>query len=232
MKSFFAIFTSGLLFFGIVLAGCMSLSMPVQAPISPGALAVPSPVLTAVPTVVPYPNARELDEYTCFGGDEMGQAAATVYRYEIRPYYNWTSSSWNSPREQASASQPFELQNGYTMEKPGKGNIFLFIFIRVENDGARIAYAPSAKQFVVYNDGKMYNYSPVHSPDVIIDKVSGKQYGYQTGEQEGSVMYIQPGESNRADGYLIYEIPAPFSPGTTYVVSNLGSQDRAEWMLD
>ncbi len=136
------------------------------------------------------------------------------------------------PREQASASQPFELQNGYTMEKPGKGNIFLFIFIRVENGGARLAYAPSAQQFVVYDDGKMYNYSPVHSSDVIIDRVSGKQYGYQTGELEGSVMYIQPGESNRADGYLIYEIPAPFSPGTTYVVSNLGSQNRVEWMLD
>jgi hypothetical protein len=62
--------------------------------------------------------------------------------------------------------------------------------------------------------------------------VSGKQYDYQTGQQDGSVGYIQSGESNRAEGYLIYEIPAPFSPGTTYVVSNLDYQSKAEWILD
>ena len=209
----------------------MSSTFPVQAPLSSGALVIPSPVPPAVPTAEPYPAALGLDEYSCFGG-EMKQAGATVYRYEIRPHYNWTSSSWNSPREQAAASLPLELQNGYNMEKPAEGNTFLFIFIRVENNGDRPAYAPSAKQFVVYSNGNMYNYTSVHSSDVVIDGVSGKQYDYQTGQQDGSVGYIQSGESNRAEGYLIYEIPAPFSPGTTYVVSNLDYQSKAEWILD
>ena len=78
----------------------------------------------------------------------------------------------------------------------------------------------------------MYNYTPVHSPDVIIDRVSGSQYGYQTGQEgSGTVGYIQSGESNRAEGYLIYEIPASFSPNTTYVIANLDNQNKAEWIL-
>jgi hypothetical protein len=230
MKFFFPSTTLGLLLLAIIFAGCMSSSLPVQPYLPASTPVLPSPALIAVPTTEPFPAALSLDEYSCFGG-EMDPAAATVYRYEIRPHYNWTSPSWNSPREQAAASQPLDLQNGYNMEKPGEGNTFLFIFIRVVNDGDRPAYAPSAKQFVVYSKGKMYNYTPVHSSDVIIDKVSGKQYDYQTGQQDGNVGYIQPGESNQAEGYLIYEIPAPFSPGTTYVVSNLDYQNKAEWVL-
>jgi hypothetical protein len=76
----------------------------------------------------------------------------------------------------------------------------------------------------------MYNYTSVHRPDVVIDRVSGTQYGYQTG-QGGTVGYIQSGEGNRADGYLIYELPASFSPNTTYVVANLDNQNKAEWKL-
>lgn len=161
---------------------------------------------------------------------ENGQGSATVYRYEIRPHYNWTSSSWNSPREQVAASQPLELQNGYTKEKPGEGNTFLIIFVCIVNVGTKAMYAPSAKQFVVYSDGKMYNYTSVHSSDVLIDNVSGKQYTNPVG-QGGTVGSIQPGESNRADGYLIYEIPASFSPGTTYVLCNLDNQSQAAWKL-
>jgi hypothetical protein len=225
MKFFFPITTFSLLFFGLIFAGCVSSSLPVQTPVSPDTLVIPS----IAPTAVPFPNALSLDEYSCFGC-ESRQAGATVYRYEIRPYYNWTSPSWNSPAEQASASQPLEQQGGYTMEKPGEGNTFLFIFIRIQNVGTMGVNVPLAKQFVVYSDGKRYNYTSVHRPDVIIDRVSGSQYGYQIG-QGGTVGYIQPGESNRAEGYLIYEVPASFSPNTTYVVADLDNQNTEEWKL-
>ena len=216
---------AGLLFFSLVFSGCISSSVPVQAPLSSNTLVITSPV----PTAVPFPNALGLNEYSCFGCDTR-EAGATVYRYEVRPHYNWTSPSWNSPREQAAASQPLELQSGYTMEKPGEGNTFLFVFIRVENVGTLDVNVPLAKQFVVYSEGKMYNYTSVHSPDVIIDRVSGTQYGYHTG-QGGTVGYIQPSESNRAEGYLIYEIPASFSPNTTYVVANLDNENKEQWIL-
>ena len=227
MKFFFTISAFCFLFFALIFSGCTSQSPLVQqqTPTPATTVAILSPTLTAVP----FPGALGMDQFSCFGSGN-GQASAIVYRYEIRPYYNWTSSSWNSPREQAAASKPLELQNGYNMEKPKEGNTFLFIFIRVENIGNQTVRAPSANQFVVYSDGKIYNYSSVHSSDVVIDQVSGKQYDYLFG-QDRSVGYIQPGESNQAEGYLIYEIPVSFSPEKTYVMSNLDYQNTAIWKL-
>ena len=135
-------------------------------------------------------------------------------------------------REQAAASQPLELQNGYTRKKPKEGNTFLFIFIRLKYSGTQAIRAHSGERFVVCRDGKMYNYSPVHSPDVLIDKVCGTQYGNQIGQagtHGGTLWDIPPGESNLADGYLVGEMPASFSPGTICVAGNLDYQNQAAW---
>jgi hypothetical protein len=227
MKFFYTIAVFGVLFFVLLFSGCTSTSPPAPTPTSVPTTAVEK--LSPTPTVIPFPNALALNEYATFGNGN-GQGKATVYRHEVKLNYNWTSPSWNSPGEQAAASRPLELQHGYNTEKPKEGNIFLFIYVRVLNTGNRALYAPSAKQFVVFKDGNVYNYSSVHGSDVIIDKVSATQYDYQIG-QGGTVGYIQPGESNKADGYLIYEIPAPFSPGTTYVMSNLDYQNKSVWKL-
>jgi hypothetical protein len=229
MKFIYTIPIFALLFFVILSSGCTSTSPPVQVPTSVPTTAVVVSTPIATQTTQPFPGALTLNEYAIFGsGNEQGKA--TVYRYDIKPNYNWTSPSWNSPREQAAASPALELQRGYNMEKPGEGNTFLFVYVRVINTGDKAVYAPSAKQFVVSSNGKMYNYSSVHSSDVIIDTVSGTQYDYQIG-RGGAVGYVQRGESNAADGYLIYEIPAPFSPGMTYVVSNLDNKNQAAWKL-
>lgn len=227
MKCNYIIAFFGLLFCVLLFCGCTSTSPPVQTPTAvPTTAAV---ILSPTPTAVPFPTALPLNAFATFGkGNEQGKA--TVYRYEVRPNYNWTSPTWNSPREQAAASPPLDIQQGYTMEKPQEGNTFLFIYVSVVNTGTNAVYAPSAKQFVVFSDGKVYNYSSVESADVIIDKVTGTQYDFQIG-RGGTVGYVQPGESNKADGYLIYEIPAPITPATTYVVSNLDYQTRAVWKL-
>ncbi len=194
----------GVLFFVLLISGCTSSSPPVQAQTSVPTTAAAT--LSSTPTAVPFPDALALNEYATFGSaDKIGKA--TVYRFEIKPNYNWTSPSWNSPREQGSASQPLDIQRGYTTEKPREGNIFLFLYVRVLNTGVNAVFAPSAQQFVVIRDGTVYNYSSVHDSDVVIDKVTGTQYDYQIG-RGGTVGYIQPGESNMADGYLIYEIPS------------------------
>ena len=227
MKFIYTIAVFGVLFFLLLFSGCTSTSPPVQTPTTMPTTAVVT--LSPTPTAVPFPNAMAQNEYATFGSaDKIGKA--TVYRYEVKPSYTWTSPSWNSPREQAAASPPLELQRGYNLEKPQEGNTFLFVYVRVMNAGINAVYAPSAKQFIVSSDRKMYSYSPVHSSDVIIDKVTGSQYDYQIG-RGGTIGYIQPGESNKAEGYLIYEIPATFSPGTTYVVSNLDYQTSAAWKL-
>ena len=232
MKIFFPTVLFGLLIAVILFSGCASTSQPVETltyvptpTVIVTAVDVPSPM----PTPAQYPGALTLDQYATFGSGNM-QGKATIYRYEVRPNYNWTSPSWNSPQEQAAASPPLELQRGYNLETPQQGNTFLFVYVRVQNTGDKAVYAPSANQFVVSIDGKMYNYSSVHSSDVIIDKVSGTQYDYQIG-RGGTVGYVLPGESNVADGYLIYEIPAPFTPGMAFVVSNLDFQNKAVWKL-
>jgi hypothetical protein len=221
----------GVLFIVLLSSGCTSTSPPVQTQTSvpTTAVVIPSPTLTPVPTAVPFPNALALNDYATFGtGNQQGKA--TVLRFEIKPTYNWTSPSWNSPSEQTAASLPLELQRGYNTEKPQAGNTFLFVYVSVQNTGSKAVYAPSAQQFVVFSDKKSYNYTSVHSSDVVIDKVFGTQYDYQIG-RGGTVGYILPGESNKAEGYLIYEVPASFSPATTYVVSNLDYQNRAVWRL-
>ena len=231
MKNIYTIAIFGVLFLVILFSGCTSTSPPVQATSSVPTTAVVILSLTpsANPAAAPYPNALAMKHYATFGSaDKIGQA--TIFGFEIKPNYNWTSPSWNSPSEQGAASPPLDTQHGYNMEKPREGNTFLFIYVRVMNPGKNAVFAPSAKQFMVNSNGMFYNYSSVHGSDVTIDNVFGTQYDYQIG-RGGTVGYIQPGDSNKAEGYLIYEIPATFSPNTTYVVSNLDYQNQAVWKL-
>jgi Domain of unknown function (DUF4352) len=227
MKIRYTITFSGVLVLILLFSGCTSTSPPVQVPTPTPTTAVMT--VSPTPTTVPFPDALALNEYATFGSGDM-TGKATVYGYDVRPNYTWTSPSFNSPREQAAASPPLETQYGYNLEKPHEGNTFLFVSVRVTNTGKNAVYAPSAKQFVVNSNGTVYNYSPVHSSDVIINNVPGTQYDYQIG-RGGTVGYIQPGESNYAEGYLIYEVPATFSPATTYVVSNLDYNNQAVWKL-
>ena len=223
----------GILVIVLLSAGCTGTSpaiqtqAPVQAQTSSPATAMVTPSPTPAPVL--FPTALAPGEYYTFGtGDQKGKA--TVYRYEVKPTYNWTAPSFNSPREQTASSGALEVQYGYNNEKPAQGNEFLFIYVRVINTGNKAVYAPSAKQFVVNFDGKAYNYTSVHSSDVVIANVSGTQYDYQIGKG-GVVGYVQPGDSNSADGYLIYEVPVAFSPEKTYVLSNLDFQNQAVWKL-
>ena len=222
--------TIAVLILCIILAGCTGTSpaAPAQAP--PSAVPTTETLMKApVPTAVPFPNALSLNEYAAFGnGNEQGKA--TVYGYSVKPYYDWTDPSWNSPAEQLAASQPLDLQRGYNRATPKDGNTFLFVYVRVQNTGTGTIFAPSAKQFVVSSNGKTYNYSSVHGSDVIINNVLPSQYLYQRGQRD-PIEYILPGDTP-VEGYLIFEIPAPFSPGTTYVVSNVNYQSQAAWKLD
>lgn len=222
----------GILLIVLFCSGCMN-----TAPQSPSQTTVPSPVSTtptmativATPAVPAYPGALALGQYATFGS-EGRQGKATVYKCEIRPNYNWTAPTFNSPGSQAAASGPNEVQRGYTTQKPKAGNTFLFVYVSLVNTGTAAIYAPSASQFVASVNGTFYNFTSVQGSDVVIDTVPGTQYDYQIG-RGGLVGYIQPGESNKADGYLIYEVPAAISLNNTYVLVNLDYQNRAVWRL-
>ena len=223
----------GTLFVLLLLAGCttnppavtIQTTAPTQAPVPTTEVMAPSPT----PTPVPYPGALPPGQYASFGkGDMTGNA--TILRYAVMGNYNWTSPTFSSVRDLSQSGGAYDVQHGYSTTRPKAGDTFLFIYVRVVNTGPKAVYAPSASQFVVSIDGKTYNYSSVESADVTIDKVSGTQYDYQLGKG-GVVGYVQPGESNAAEGYLIYEVPQSFVPERTYIVSNLDYQTRAVWNL-
>jgi hypothetical protein len=222
----------GILLIALLCSGCMNTS-----PQTPSQTTLPSPVITTpstativpAPAVTAYPGALALGQYATFGS-EGRQAKATVYKYEIRPNYNWTAPTFSSPGSSSPASRPNEVQRGYTTQKPKSGNTFLFIYVSLVNTGTSAIYAPSASQFVVSSNGTIYTYTSVQGSDVVIDTVPGTQYDYQT-VRGGLVGYIQPGESNKADGYLIYDVPASITLKDAYVLVNLDYQNRAVWRL-
>jgi hypothetical protein len=185
--------------------------------------------VATTPAVSAFPGALALGQFATFG-TEGRQAKATIYKYEIRANYNWTAPTFNNLGSQSAASGSNEVQQGYTTQKPKAGNTFLFIYVSLVNTGTSAIYAPSASQFVVSSNGMVYNFTSVQGSDVVIDTVPGTQYDYQIG-RGGLVGYIQPGESNKADGYLIYEVPAAISLKDAYVLVNLDYQNRAVWKL-
>ncbi|MFA5347633.1 MAG: hypothetical protein WC294_05815 [Methanoregula sp.] len=233
MKFFFAAAAIGIFILILFCSGCADTSrqVPLQttAPTYPITKTPVSPTFVTAPAAVAYPDALPVGQYATFGsGDRQGKA--TVYDYEIKPNYTWTSPTFNSPAEQSAASPPNELEHGYNLESPKQGDTFLFVYVRVINTGSAAVYAPSASQFIVYVNGTVYNYTPVHSSDVIIDKVFGTQYDYQIGTG-GVVGYVQPGDSNKAEGYLIYEVPAGITSPDVYVIANLDYRNQAIWKL-
>ena len=228
MRSISVFILVGILAAAVFLAGCTS-----QAPAAPVPTAVPTTVVTAtsspIATPVPFPHALALNTFSTFGyGGKTGEA--TIYKYVVRPNYTWTEATFNSPHEQSVYNQPNEIQNGVNIQKPADGNVFLFIYIKVINTGTTAVNAPSAKQFTVNINNVAYSYSSVNSPKSVVNDISGSQYDFSF-SPGGTVGYVQPGESNAADGYLIYEIPATYTPGNTFVVGNLDFQNQAVWML-
>jgi len=223
MKPLHALVITGLLVLVLLSCGCTQEQKPAAA--TPAVSLTTSPI----PAANPYPDAKPLNAPAVFGtGDLTG--TATVTKYYVKPNYNWTSPAWRSAREQAAYAPPNEVQTGYNTERPAAGNTFLFIFFKVANTGTKAVLAPSPQQIIVVVDGKTSSYRPVSDDGVIIDGIYGTQYDYQIGKG-GSGGYVQPGSSNTAEGYLIYEVPEGMAPDKTFVVANLDYQTRAEWVL-
>ena len=236
MKFSLTIVAIGVLVLVLLCSGCTS---PAQrAPLqtvspTPVVIATATATSTATPTLAPaaaaYPDSLAVGQYATFGSG-TNEGKATIYRYAINPTYTWTSPSFNSPRDQLAASQPNDVLFGDNTVKPKEGDTFLFVFVRVINTGTTTMYIPSPSQFVVVNGGTAYSYTSVRSSDVVINNVFVNQYDFQLGAP-GVVGNIKPGDSNKADGYLIYEVPASISLQDTYVVANIDYQTQAVWRL-
>jgi hypothetical protein len=227
-----AIHVFGILFITtalILCAGCAS-SQPAPATPAPTPLPATATIATPVPTATPYPGALALNQLASFGkADRTG--TATVYRAEILPNYTWTDPTFNSPHDQPMAGDTaFSTQYGYKTQTPAAGNVFLVAFVQLNDTGTAGLVAPSPGQFIVNYEGNDYLFSSIHGAQITMGNGLGSQYDYDynTGNVTG---FIQPGDSNAAKGFLIYEVPASIDLSKATLVASLDADNRAAWAL-
>ncbi|MCK9579874.1 MAG: hypothetical protein M0Q92_05420 [Methanoregula sp.] len=210
------------------ICGCTGTPQPAPTPV-PTIEITPAATPAPVPTPDPFPDASALNTPVPFGtGTKTGEL--TVTGYTVRSMYSWIDPSWNSPREQLESSDPLETQKGYDSKQPHDGNTFLFVYITAASTGTDAVWAPSPAQIVVMNEGKIYTYSTISSGETVVDGEPGTQYDFDVGKG-GTGGYVLPGKSNIAKGFLIYEVPASFSPEATYVVANADAKTQGVWKL-
>jgi hypothetical protein len=223
----------GLLCIVALLAACAGCTGSSPQAATPAPTSLPATTLatvaTPVPTPTPYPGALAIGQDAAFGtGGKNG--TATVYKVLILNNYSWTSPSFNSAHQQPLAGTAAGTQNGYNTEEPAAGNIFIFTYVRLADTGTASMIAPSPNQFVVHYDGKDYPYRSLDGSDVTIGSIRGTQYDYLIGKG-GVAGYIQPGASNAADGFLIYEVPATIDLSHAWMVITLDSGHQSAWTL-
>jgi phosphate transport system permease protein len=128
--------------------------------VSAAATATPSPTVTLTPApaaaaaqnqAITGKYALDLGESYWYG-DNSRPCLATVYNTSVLPFYFWWDMSWNRFVQQTPAQT---------------GDVFLVIFIRIENTGNMSALVPSADSFVVVNNGQTYTHNPYFDTSVL-----------------------------------------------------------------
>ena len=231
MKPFVPVILLAVLVLLAAACGCTGSAptAPTVTPTTPAVVQTAQATLQPTPVPDPFPGASALNTPVAFGsGKKTGEL--TVTGYTFRPTFSWTDPSWNSPREKLESADPLEIQKGYNTLTPPDGNTFLFVYLKVEGTGQEAVYAPAPSQIVVASHGTTTSYTTVGSGQTIVDGESGRQYDFQIGTG-GSGGYVQPGKSNTASGFLIYEVPASFPVETLYVVANADATTRGVWRL-
>ena len=116
-------------------------STPAASQASP-APSSPEPVSSVAPAV-PVKFALDLGESYWYG-DNSRPCLATVYNATTLPFYFWWDMDWNRFVQQTPATS---------------GDVFLVVFIRIEDTGNMSAIVPSADQFIVTNNGQTYTHN-------------------------------------------------------------------------
>jgi hypothetical protein len=177
-------------------------------------------------------DSLDLKENYPFGNGTTWKSEATVYRIWINDTYRWFSPDDNQY---------------YTRVAP-TGKKYLFVFISMVCRGTDRAPLPQQNNIYVLYDNAIISPDPTHilptkypdsSPKVVrigeiefskkrFDTEFVEDYGYSHGQKLG---YINPGESNAVDGYVIYEVPASLKPENAYLSIVMPQSDTAIWKL-
>lgn len=213
----------------VIFCGCTG-TQPAPQPTPAPVTVAETPGVLPTATPDPYPGASALNTPLAFGtGAKTGEM--TVTDYKITPVYTFFDPSWNSPREQAEFQGAFETQKGYSTKQAADGNIFVFVYLKVEATGTESAWAPSPYLVTMESGGKPYQYSSLTSPKTTVNGEFLNQYDFEFGDG-GTGGLVKPGKSNAVKGFLIYEVPEPFVPEKTYIIATPGASDtKTIWKL-
>jgi hypothetical protein len=231
----------------ILCAGCAGQSgnaaTPAPSPVVPVITTTPqTTVMTTAPTPPPTPtrdprylDALPLKSAFTFGNGTKWTSEASITRIWVNDTYRWYN--------------PAELQ--YDTRIAPQGKTYLFVFIAMVNHGTdRAPLPPYGNIFVVSGNDLIPPYALHPLPKDTRDSVDStpriariaeieysrkvysselvEDYGYSHGQK---LAYINPGESNAVEGYIIYEVPASMKPESTFVTMSLPDQGKPVWVL-
>ena len=203
----------------------------------PTPLPTPSPEATtptpAATTPAPlYPDALRLKVPMTFGNGTTWTTDAAVNRIWINDSYRWFN-----PEE-----------NQYETRVASEGKKFLIVFLTMVNRGTeRAPLPPRGNIYVLFDNAVVSPYTmhplPTMNPNSVpsIARIAeieysrnvysseqAEDYGYSHGQK---LAYVNPGESNAVEGYLIYEVPASVVPETTYMRILMPDKTEGTWVL-
>jgi hypothetical protein len=168
-----------------------------------------TPVPTAAPD--PFPGALSLGTPYRYGREDIS-TEVTVYQVKVLDEYDWWSPQWGR----------------YWNTTPKAGNRFLFTLVRLIDRGTERARLPSSSMFVLHAGGNSYVENTDRDNSLSIRGIPVKQYEYYFDRTAG---YIDPAESNKVEGFLLFEVPVSVDPASAYLEGIFSSQAAAVWRL-
>jgi hypothetical protein len=205
-----------LLLVATLLSGCAQ--QPAPVPETPAA--TPVTVVTTAPETTPsttaspepYPGALSLGTPYRYGREDIS-TEVTVYKVKVTDEYDWWSPQWGR----------------YWNTTPEEGNHFLFVLVRFIDRGTARARLPSQSMFVLRGeDGSAYIQTSDRDHSLWIKGIDVKQYDFYYDNTAG---WIDPAESNKLEGFFLFEVPSDITPGKAYLEATFSSNASAVWKL-
>jgi hypothetical protein len=178
-------------------------------PGTPKPTGTPSPTPSAMPEA--FPGALSVGTPYRYGREDIAMEV-TVYQVRAMDEYDWWSPNWGR----------------YWNTTPKRGNHFIFALIRLINRGTDRALLPAPHQFVLRSGGNSYIETTDRDNSLWIRGINVRQYEYSFVETEG---WIIPAESNRVEGFILYEVPTSVTPENSSIEVIFSSKAAAVWRL-
>jgi hypothetical protein len=198
-----------------LLAGCaqQGASSAPGTPVVTTIMATTTIETTPVPaaTPEPFPGALSVGTPYTYGREDIAMEV-NVYKVKVMDGYEWWSPKWGR----------------YWNTSSKEGNHFLFTFVRLIDRGTARARLPSTPMFVLHADGNSYIETTDRDNSLWIKDIDVKQYAYFFDRTAG---YIDPAESNKVEGFLLFEVPSTVDPTGAYLEGTFSSKAGAVWKL-